>query len=84
MKDRVWEKKIMKSKRMKINLIKLKPGQEIPMHKHKSEKYNYILRGSMNSGKKRYKKGDFVMNKKGSRHSLRAGRMGCDFLVISG
>jgi quercetin dioxygenase-like cupin family protein len=82
-KQEIWEKKIMKSRGMNINLIKLRPGQWIPMHKHKSEKYNYILKGSIGFGKKIWRKGDFVVNKKGSSHSLKAGRSGCEFLVIS-
>jgi anti-sigma factor ChrR (cupin superfamily) len=82
MKNRtVWEKKVMKGK-INMNLIKLRPGQKIPMHKHKSNKYDYIIKGSMVSGKKRYKKGDLVLNKEGSSHSLKAGKKGCDFLVI--
>ena len=79
----IYEKKIMKGK-INMNLIKLKPGQTIPWHKHKDNKYNYVVKGSMTDGQRTWKKEDLILNKKGTSHSLKAGKNGCEFLVIWG
>jgi quercetin dioxygenase-like cupin family protein len=81
--EKILEKNIIKTNGLRVNLIKLKPLQKIPMHKHKREKYDYVLRGSLISKNKTYKAGDLISNKKGSSHELQAGKSGCDFLVIS-
>ncbi|MBI2629873.1 hypothetical protein HYW76_02115 [Candidatus Pacearchaeota archaeon] len=71
-----------------IYLFKLNPNEEIPFHKHKTTKYNYILKGSMFSiskdknDSKEIKEGELNVNKKGSEHSVKAGPNGCEFLVI--
>lgn len=76
------EKKIVGGRGININFIKLKPNQEIPMHRHSRLKYDYILQGSITEGRKEYSKGRLIANKKGSKHSLKAGKNGCELLVI--
>jgi anti-sigma factor ChrR (cupin superfamily) len=79
----IFERKVLKAEQgININFIKLKPGQEIPFHKHKSEKYDYILKGNLKDETGKYGEGDLIINKKGSGHSVKAGPEGCEFLVI--
>jgi len=76
------EKNLVRDKNLIVNYIKLMPNKKIGMHKHKTRKFNYILKGEMIDGKKKYKKGDLVINKKGSKHFVKAGKNGCEFLII--
>lgn len=78
----IFEKKVLKSEGININLIKLKPGQKIPFHKHKSGKYDYIMKGSLSDETGKYEEGELIVNKKGSSHLVKAGPEGCEFLVI--
>ncbi len=80
----VKEKKLLDKEGIKINLIELQPGEQIPYHEHKDTKYNYILRGSMSDERGEYVQGDIVENLIDSRHSIKAGSEGCEFLVIWG
>jgi len=79
----VFEKPCLANKKgISFSLLKIKPNKEIPMHKHTDTRYNFILKGSMSNGKQIYKKGDLLINKKGSSHFLRAGKQGCELLLI--
>lgn len=78
----VKEKKLLDKKGIILNKISLEPNEDIPYHVHKETKYNYILKGSISDGKREFKIGDVVENLKGTGHSLKAGKQGCEFLVI--
>ncbi|MFA5871561.1 MAG: cupin domain-containing protein [Parcubacteria group bacterium] len=67
---------------LKISILKIKPGKYITRHVHTDTRYNYILKGSMSDENHKYGKGDLIINKKGSKHFLKAGPAGCEFLLI--
>jgi len=77
----VKENKLL-NKDINVNLINLDPEEIIPYHVHKSTKYDYIVKGSISDGKKEYFSGEIIENIKGSGHSIKAGKNGCEFLVI--
>jgi len=79
----VFEKECLTGKSgLKISILKIKPNKKIPRHVHADTRYNYILKGSMSDENTKYSKGDLITNKKGSKHFLKAGRAGCEFLLI--
>jgi len=81
--ENVLEKKcIAKKEGIKFSLLKIKPNKKLPLHKHLETRYNFILKGSMSDGRQKYEKGDLLINKKGSSHYLKAGKQGCEFLLI--
>ncbi len=81
----VFEKQCIVNKNgLNISILKIKPYKKIPLHKHPDTRYNYILKGSMSDGNKKYNKGDMVVNKKGSKHFLKADSRGCEFILIWG
>jgi anti-sigma factor ChrR (cupin superfamily) len=81
--DDIFEKKCVENKKgLNISILRLKPYQEIPLHKHLDTRYNYILEGGMSDGNEKYGKGDILINKKGSKHFLKALSRGCEFLLI--
>jgi len=73
---------IVNKKGLNISILKIMPRKKIPMHKHADTRYNYILKGSMSDGNQKYKKGDLIINKKDSKHFLKAGHEGCEFFLI--
>jgi anti-sigma factor ChrR (cupin superfamily) len=79
----VFEKQcIVNRDGLNISILKIEPHKEIPMHEHLDTRYNYILKGSMSDGNQEYGEGDLVINEKGSKHFLKAGPEGCEFLLI--
>lgn len=79
----VFEKQCIVNKHgLNISVLKIEPYKKIPLHKHSDTRYNYILKGSMSDGKKKYNTGEIIVNKKGSEHFLKAGSRGCEFLLI--
>ena len=79
----VFEKQcIVNSHGLNISILKIEPHKKIPKHKHADTRYNFILKGGMFDGNKKYKKGDIIINEKGSEHFLKAGPRGCEFLLI--
>jgi anti-sigma factor ChrR (cupin superfamily) len=79
----VFEKECLISiKGLNVSILKIQPDKKIPLHKHADTRYNYILKGNMSDENTKYGKGDLIINKKGSKHSLKAGREGCEFLLI--
>lgn len=78
----VFEKECVVSKKgLNISILKINPGKYIPLHPHAQTRYNYILKGHMSDEKQKYQKGDIVINRKGSKHFLKAGPKGCEFLL---
>jgi anti-sigma factor ChrR (cupin superfamily) len=67
---------------LNISILKIEPRKEIPSHEHLDTRYNYILEGSMSDENQKYGKGDLIINEKGSKHFLKAGPEGCEFLLI--
>lgn len=71
-----------KRKGVHMILLKMGPGKEIPLHKHTDTRYSYVLKGNISDQRGRYSKGDLVITRTGSVHSMKAGPRGCEFLVI--
>lgn len=84
MKEGIYRKQIMRddSKNIQIDIIKLVPDAESPFHEHKDKEWVYILEGSMSDETGEYIAGDFIVNKKGSKHIVKVGSEGCEVLVI--
>jgi len=81
--ENVFEKQcIVNNKGLNISILKIQPHKKIPMHEHPDTRYNFILKGSMSDGGNEYGEGDLVINEKGSKHFLKAGSEGCEFLLI--
>ncbi len=79
----VFEKRCIVNKNgQNIFILKIEPNKKISMHKHLDTRYNFILKGSMSDGNQKYNKGDLIINKKGSKHFLKADSKGCEFLLI--
>jgi len=69
-------------KGFKIRFFKLEAGAVIPFHSHSAREYDYVLDGVISDETGEYKKGDLVVNEKGSEHSITAGSEGAEFLVL--
>lgn len=67
---------------IKVSILKIEPHKEISMHEHADTRYNFILKGSMSDGNYECGEGDILINEKGSRHFLKAGPSGCEFILI--
>jgi anti-sigma factor ChrR (cupin superfamily) len=79
----VFEKQcIVNKKGLNIFILKIEPDKQIPLHEHADTRYNFILKGSVADENQKYGKGDIVINKKGSKHFLKAGPRGCEFILI--
>ncbi len=76
------ERKVIDTDKLKINNVELEPGEIIPFHVHKATKYDYIVKGSLIIGERKYLPGEIIENLIGSGHSPKAGKDGCEFLVI--
>lgn len=81
--DGIMGKTIMEGdKGFQIYVLKLGSNEKIPYHGHTTVKYNYILKGSMSDETGDYRVGDLAVNEKGSKHSVTAGKEGCEFLLF--
>ncbi|HBO17144.1 MAG: Allophanate hydrolase [Candidatus Moranbacteria bacterium GW2011_GWE2_35_2-] len=79
----VFEKQCVTNKNgLNFSILKIKPNKKIPLHNHTDTRYNYILKGSMSDENQTYQKGDLLINEKGSKHFLKAGSEGCEFILI--
>ena len=66
----------------KIRFFKLESNAVLPFHSHSAREYDYVLEGVISDETGEYKKGDLVVNEKGSEHSITAGPDGGEFLVL--
>ena len=65
-----------------IDIMKLESNRQYPSHIHSWKEYIYVLKGSMSDESGEYVVGDLIVNYRGSRHSVKSGVKGCEFLVI--
>lgn len=67
---------------LQMDLIKLEPGAQSPLHVHTNDEWVYVLEGSMCDETGTYNQGDFLVNKKDTRHIVSAGKEGCLILAL--
>jgi len=67
-------------KNFQIDIIKLDPNIKFDEHSHPDVEWVYILQGSMSDERGEYFAGDFIINKKGSKHIVSSGAEGCEIL----
>ncbi|MBI4440419.1 cupin domain-containing protein [Candidatus Woesearchaeota archaeon] len=70
------------SRNLQLDMVKLKPNIKYLEHKHPDIEWVYVLRGSMGDENGVYREGHFIINKKGSKHSVTSGPKGCVLLVV--
>ncbi|MBS3079053.1 cupin domain-containing protein [Candidatus Pacearchaeota archaeon] len=70
------------SRNLEIDLIRLEPSAQSPIHTHKGDEWVYVLEGSMSDQTGTYNQGDFLINQKGTEHQVTAGRDGCLILAL--
>lgn len=68
------------SKNFQIDIIKIEPSIKFKEHFHPNVEWVYILKGSMSDEKGTYNEGDFIINEKGSSHTVVSGKNGCEIL----
>lgn len=80
--NKVYSKSLAKDKtrNFQIDLMKLEPNTSYNEHLHPDVEWVYILKGSLTDHRGTFKPGDFVVNKKGSRHATKTGPEGCELL----
>lgn len=69
-------------RKIQINKIKVEPNAQGLEHVHTDDEYVYILRGSMIDHTGEYREGNLIINRKGSKHAVRAGKDGYEILVF--
>lgn len=69
-----------KKRKLQIDLIKLKPRMALEKHLHPDTEWVYILQGSFRDEHGVYKKGDFLVNRKNSKHTVTVNPRGCTIL----
>ena len=67
---------------LQMDKIKLEPGAQSPLHIHNDDEWVYVLRGSMSDQTGTYNEGDFLVNRKGTKHIVTAGKSGCLLLAL--
>jgi anti-sigma factor ChrR (cupin superfamily) len=65
-----------------FNITKISPNFVSPTHSHKDDEWVYILEGSMKDDTGKYNSGEFILNKKGSSHTVYVGPEGCTLLIF--
>ena len=68
------------SKKFQVDLIKLEPNVKFKEHSHPDVEWIYVLKGKMSDERGTYSKNDFIVNEKGSKHSVTSGKEGCEIL----
>lgn len=91
--DKKWEilreglkRKILyrdEGRNLEFHITECSPNFVSPPHSHKDDEWVYILKGSMKDETGTYKAGEFIVNKKGSAHTVHIGPEGCTLLVFS-
>ncbi len=92
-KDEVWEilreglrRKILyrdEERNLECHITECSPNFVSPPHSHKDDEWVYILKGNMRDETGEYKEGEFIVNKKGSEHTVYVGSEGCTLLIFS-
>jgi anti-sigma factor ChrR (cupin superfamily) len=67
---------------IQVDLVKLEPNVQFDEHVHAEAEWMYVLSGEFSDEEGVYSKGNFVSNKKDSRHATKSGKEGCSILVI--
>lgn len=63
-----------------IDIIKLEPNIKYKEHSHPDIEWVYVLKGSMSDENGEYSQGNFIVNAKGSTHSITSGKDGCEII----
>jgi len=64
-----------------IDLIKLDPNFTFDQHTHPDIEWVYVLKGGFSDHRGNFKKGDFILNKVGSTHTVKTGKEGAELIV---
>ncbi len=83
LRDKVMTKPLARDegRGFQINMIRLEPNTSYEEHKHPDVEWVYVLKGSMTDERGTFGQGEFVVNEKGSRHTVSTGPDGCELLV---
>ena len=68
-------------KNLEFHITECSPNFVSPKHSHKNDEWVYILKGSMSDETGTYNEGEFIVNKKGSSHTVKGGASGCLLMV---
>lgn len=66
---------------IQMDLMKISPGFDDPIHYHNDWEWVYILEGSLEDNRGKHVKGDFVINDKDSEHKP-SSKKGCLILIV--
>lgn len=64
-----------------IDLLKLEPNTAYTEHGHADLEWVYVVKGNFEDETGRYEEGEFKINPKFSRHSIKTNDEGCEILV---